>query len=131
MIVDPNALSAFFDGDAALVRQIGRAHDIAVPVVVLGEYRFGLLGSRARHARERTLDQFVRSTRVLEITDSTTRHYAAIRHDLKLAGTPIPVNDTWIAALAFIRTTLRLPPRELRGHMPRRRSAARAEAPCP
>ena len=100
MIVDTNALSAFFDGDAAVVRQIGRAPDIAVPVIVLGEYRFGLLGSRARRARERTLDQFVRSTRVLEITDSTSRHYAAIRHDLRLAGTPIPVNDTWIAALA-------------------------------
>ncbi len=67
---------------------------------MLGEYRFGLLGSRTRQAREGVLDQFVRSTRVLEVTDSTTRHYAAIRHDLRLAGTPIPVNDTWIAALA-------------------------------
>ena len=52
MIVDTNALSAFFDGDAAVVRQIGRAPDIAVPVIVLGEYRFGLLGSRTRQARE-------------------------------------------------------------------------------
>ncbi|MCI0434345.1 MAG: PIN domain-containing protein, partial [Gemmatimonadetes bacterium] len=82
------------------VRRIGRAHDVAVPVIVLGEYRFGLLGSRTRYARESTLDQFVLSTRVLEITDSTTRHYAAIRHHLKLVGAPIPVNDTWIAALA-------------------------------
>ena len=100
MIIDTNALSAFFDGDAAVVRQIGRATDLAVPVIVLGEYRFGLLGSRTRQAREGVLDQFVRSTRVLEVTDATTRHYAAIRHDLRLAGTPIPVNDTWIAALA-------------------------------
>lgn len=100
MIVDTNAISAFFDAEAAVVRHFEQADDIAVPVIVLGEYRFGLLGSRKLHVRETVLDQFVRSARVLEITDATSRHYAAIRHDLRTAGTPIPVNDTWIAALA-------------------------------
>ena len=100
MIVDTNALSAFFDGDADVVPRFARADDIAVPVIVLGEYRFGLLGSRKRHVREEVLEQFVHSARVLEITDATSRHYAAIRYDLRTAGTPIPVNDTWIAALA-------------------------------
>ena len=28
-------------------------------------------------------------------------HYANIRHRLRLAGTPIPENDIWIAALAL------------------------------
>jgi tRNA(fMet)-specific endonuclease VapC len=50
--------------------------------------------------REEVLDRLVRAARVLEVTDATSRHYAAIRHDLRVAGTPIPVNDTWIAALA-------------------------------
>lgn len=100
MIVDTNALSAFFDGAPAVVRHFQDADDVALPVIVLGEYRFGLLGSRKRHLREQVLDQFARSARVLEITDATSRHYALIRHDLRTAGTPIPVNDTWIAALA-------------------------------
>lgn len=100
MIIDTNALSAFFDAEPGAVRSFERADDIALPVIVLGEYRFGLLGSRKRRAREEVLDQLVRSSRVLEVTDATSRHYAAIRHDLKSAGTPIPVNDTWIAALA-------------------------------
>jgi predicted nucleic acid-binding protein len=30
----------------------------------------------------------------------TTRHYAAIRLELKLTGKPIPANDLWIAALS-------------------------------
>jgi hypothetical protein len=51
VIVDTNALSAF-DADAAVVRHFEQADDIAVPVIVLGEYRFGLLGSRKRHLRE-------------------------------------------------------------------------------
>ena len=100
MIIDTNALSAFFDADPGAVRGFERADDIAVPVIVLGEYRFGLLGSRKRRAREDVLEQLIRSARVLEVTDATARHYAAIRHDLRTAGTPIPVNDTWIAALA-------------------------------
>jgi len=100
VIIDTNALSAFFDAEPGAVRSFERADDIALPVIVLGEYRFGLLGSRKRRAREEVLDQLVRSSRVLEVTDATSRHYAAIRHDLKSAGTPIPVNDTWIAALA-------------------------------
>lgn len=100
MIVDTSALSAFFDAELRVVRRFERADDIAVPVIVLGEYRFGLFGSRRRHIREEVLEQFVRAARVLEVTDATSRHYAAIRHDLKVAGTPIPVNDTWIAALA-------------------------------
>jgi predicted nucleic acid-binding protein len=100
VIVDTNALSAFFDAEAGVVRRFERADDIAVPVIVLGEYRFGLLGSRKRQVREEVLDRLVRAARVLEVTDATSRHYAAIRHDLRVAGTPIPVNDTWIAALA-------------------------------
>jgi tRNA(fMet)-specific endonuclease VapC len=100
VIIDTNALSAFFDADRGAVRCFERADEITLPVIVLGEYRFGLLGSRKRRAREEVLEQLIRSARVLEVTDATSRHYAAIRHDLKAAGTPIPVNDTWIAALA-------------------------------
>lgn len=100
MILDTNALSAFFDGEPPVVRRIGLARAIHLPVMVLGEYRFGLLGSRKRRERESTLDAFVDVAAVLDITASTARRYAEIRHELKLAATPIPANDAWIAALA-------------------------------
>jgi tRNA(fMet)-specific endonuclease VapC len=35
----------------------------------------------------------------LDITEQTTRHYAAINRELRRAGKPIPTNDLWIAAL--------------------------------
>jgi len=38
--------------------------------------------------------------RVLGIDVETTRHYADIRLELQNAGTPIPMNDLWIAAIA-------------------------------
>ena len=100
MILDTNALSAFFDDEIPAVRRIRLARAVHLAVVVLGEYRFGLLGSRQRLERESTLDSFVQLTGVLAITESTTRHYAESRHELKRAATPIAASDAWIAALA-------------------------------
>ena len=42
MILDTNAFSAFADGDQALVGVIGTERELAVPVVVLGEYLYGI-----------------------------------------------------------------------------------------
>ena len=39
--------------------------------------------------------------RILEITERTTAVYARVRHQLRAAGTPIPENDVWIAAVAI------------------------------
>jgi tRNA(fMet)-specific endonuclease VapC len=36
---------------------------------------------------------------VLEIDETTSRHFAAIRRELRAIGRPIPANDFWIAAL--------------------------------
>ena len=37
---------------------------------------------------------------VLPVVEETATHYASIRQQLKKAGTPLPSNDVWIAALA-------------------------------
>jgi hypothetical protein len=40
VILDTNALSAIAEGDAAALDAVGRAERVAIPVIVLGEYRF-------------------------------------------------------------------------------------------
>jgi tRNA(fMet)-specific endonuclease VapC len=70
-------------------------------VVVIGEYRFGLLGSREREEREEWLQGLIRTVRVLAITETTAGYYAAVRHALKQQQLRIPPNDSWIAALAL------------------------------
>jgi predicted nucleic acid-binding protein len=99
VILDTNALSAVADGDAAAVTQIARSRALAVPVIVLAEYRFGFAQSRQRAAYERWLVKFLSACRVLEISADTAILYAEVRWELKRAGTPIPANDAWIAAL--------------------------------
>ena len=100
MILDTNALSAVADNEPAAVRIFRRAASIELPVIVLGEYRFGIAHSRRRAEYEKWLGELIEATRVLPVDGETTGHYARIRAELKKAGHPIPSNDLWIAALA-------------------------------
>ncbi len=99
MILDTNALSAIAEGEPGAARKFGRAREVAIPVIVLGEYRFGISQSRHKREYERWLQEMVAVSRVLEVNEETAIWYAGLRAQLKEAGTPIPSNDAWIAAL--------------------------------
>ena len=101
MILDTNALSAFIDGDPALWARLAAEDFVALPVIVLGEFRYGISGSRYRARYEQWLDQHLRDFEILGVTESTTLRYARVRTSLKKLGRPIPANDAWIAALAL------------------------------
>jgi tRNA(fMet)-specific endonuclease VapC len=99
VILDTNGLSGVADGDAALQPILRKAVEVAVPVIVLGEYRYGIQQSRDRQRYEQWLTESVRNYRVLDVDEETSIYYATLRSELKRAGTPIPSNDVWIAAL--------------------------------
>jgi tRNA(fMet)-specific endonuclease VapC len=100
VILDTNALSAIADNEPAAVRIFSHAATIELPVIVLGEYRFGIAQSRRRDEYEKWLGELIAATKVLPVDDETSGHYAQIRAELKKAGLPIPSNDLWIAALS-------------------------------
>ncbi len=99
MILDTNGLSAVADGDASLIPILRRATEIAVPVIVLGEYRYGVRQSRECQRYEQWLMDSLPNYRILDVDQETTTYYATLRTELKKAGTPIPANDVWVAAL--------------------------------
>jgi tRNA(fMet)-specific endonuclease VapC len=100
VILDTNALSAWAEQDASALRLIEAQPFLCLPVVVLGEFRFGLRGSRKRSVIEPQLDFLEQTVRVLDITRETATVYATVRFELKQRGKPIPENDVWIASLA-------------------------------
>ena len=100
MSLDTNALSAYLDRTPEAVEVVSEARELAIPVIVAGEFAFGIAQSRHREAYERSLERMLDRCTVLDIGIETARHYAAIRLELKGAGTPIPANDVWIAALS-------------------------------
>ena len=99
MILDTNAFSALAEGETAVTAVVSKVAAVCIPVVVLGEYRFGIVQSHRRTEYERWLTDYLPTFQVLNIDDRTTMPYGDIRADLKRAGTPIPSNDVWIAAL--------------------------------
>lgn len=100
MILDTNALSAYLDRTPEAVEVVSEARELAIPVMVAGEFAFGIALSRHREAYERSLQRMLDRCTVLDIGIETARHYAAIRLELKAAGKPIPANDVWMAALS-------------------------------
>jgi len=101
VILDTNALSAFVDGDSAVGEVLRRHTQAAIPVIVLGEFRYGIAESRYRAQYEAWLDFHLPQFDILPVTDETTVAYATVRIALKRSGHPIPANDAWIAALAI------------------------------
>ena len=99
MILDTNSLSAIAEGELTAASEGARARQTAIPSIVLGEYRFGIGRSRYRREYERWLEDVLSDWRVLAVDEETAVWYADLRLELKEAGTPIPTNDEWIAAL--------------------------------
>ncbi|MGD0228440.1 MAG: type II toxin-antitoxin system VapC family toxin [Terriglobia bacterium] len=99
MILDTNGLSALAEGEPAIEPLLRKAAQIAIPVIVLGEYRYGIAHSRDRKHYEEWLTEYLSRFRILDVDEATTISYRDVRTELKRAGTPIPSNDVWIAAL--------------------------------
>lgn len=101
MILDTNALSAFVDGDVGVGTVLRGQPRAAIPVIVLGEFRYGIAESKQRSAYEAWLEAHLAHFETLPITEETAVAYADLRVALKRTGRPIPANDAWIAALAL------------------------------
>ena len=113
MILDTNALSAWAEGDRSIEPLMRSATEVVVPVIVLGEFDHGIRQSRHYRRYADWLDASLASVEIALIDRDVAHAYGAVRLELKQAGTPIPINDTWIAAIARHR---RLPVVSRDGH---------------
>ncbi len=101
MILDTNAVSALFAGDPLLGDVLAADALHHLPVIVIGEYRYGLLRSDRATGLQILLDTLIRESTVLDVDRRTAESYARVREGLRQAAKPIPENDIWIAALAL------------------------------
>ena len=99
LILDTNALSAAAEEHPVVMVVLADVQQLVLPVVVIGEYRYGIAQSRHRARYRRWLDSLINDCSVLDINEQSTHHYAAISAELRQARKPIPTNDLWIAAL--------------------------------
>ena len=101
--LDTNRLTDLLRGDAPLADLLGTCDEVWVPLVVLGELKAGFHGGTDHHRNERLLEAMLAkpTVDVLLPGRETAEYYARLFVQLKRAGTPVPDNDLWIAALAL------------------------------
>lgn len=100
MILDTNAISAMAEADENIEKVLPEPAAQFIPVVCIGEYRAGIIRSRARKELQRWLNLLEQTRPILLVDLQTAGFYAEIVADLRKRGRIIPINDVWIAALA-------------------------------
>lgn len=101
--IDTSRLTDLFRGDLGLAELLGRCEEVFIPLPVFAEFKAGVLGGTRRIENEALLLAFLSkpNVRLLLPTRETAEHYARLFIQLKTAGTPVPINDVWIAALSL------------------------------
>ncbi|MFH0975565.1 MAG: type II toxin-antitoxin system VapC family toxin [Spirochaetota bacterium] len=100
ILLDTNAYARFFSGDENVLNVISRADIVYMSVIVLGELYYGFKGGSKESWNREIIRKFIDkpSVSVLGATTETSEIFAEIKDVLKINGTPIPINDVWIAA---------------------------------
>ena len=103
LVLDTSAYSHLRTGDDRVLDLLARAEVVIVPVTVLGELEGAFSAGLRAAENRRVLASFLAepSVTIVPTTTSVARRYGRIYAQLRRAGTPIPVNDMWIAAAAI------------------------------
>jgi tRNA(fMet)-specific endonuclease VapC len=100
LVLDTSAYSHFRAGDERVLDFIATAEVVFLPTIVLGELEAAFILGRRERENRTLLSEFLAEpfVSVLPVTPMVARHYGRLFADLRRAGTPIPINDLWIAA---------------------------------
>lgn len=103
LVLDTNILIGLLLHSESFVERFTAFDEVVMSPTVLGEYRAGLFQTKAGRENRAALEAYLQNpaVHVMPITDATARLYAQVFQALKAKGTPIPVNDIWIAAFTL------------------------------
>ena len=101
IILDTNAYSEILRNKGeSVLNAIDGVENLFFSVVVIGELYAGFKGGVRYHENAGTLKEFLSDpiVTVADITEETAEIFGELKATLKKQGTPIPLNDIWIAA---------------------------------
>ena len=105
-VVDTNVLIAFLERGEEVAQVLSRFDKLLVPAAVDAEFRAGLdLTTKSGRRHAQILDDFLddQSVDYVPADRAESLKYAMLHRVLKSQGTPIPINDVWIASTALVR----------------------------
>jgi tRNA(fMet)-specific endonuclease VapC len=103
-LLDTDMLSLIArDASKALAQRVdGVSPDaLGISVVTRGEAEFGLAKHRPKRSTLERMRLLLATLPTLPLTERAVPHFIAVRAELERRGTPIGVNDLWIAAHAL------------------------------
>ena len=103
ILLDTNAYARFFGGDQRVLDVLGDAETVYLSTIVMGELLAGFRGGSKAQENRAQLSRFLQkpTVRALDVSTETAEVFAQVKDTLKRAGTPIPMNDVWIASQAI------------------------------
>lgn len=102
LALDTNAYRARTEKHGVLMDLVRDAESVGLPIVVLGELRFGFMNGSRLAKNERILARFLKDARtvVLPVTEETTQLFGELATFLRREGVALSQNDIWIASLS-------------------------------
>ena len=103
LLLDTSAYSGFRRGVSSVVEKISGSDSVLISPVMLGELMFGLRKGGKFEQNMRMLRRFLdhEAVEVAPLGAVTADRYSRIVMQLKKDGSPMPINDVWIAAQAM------------------------------
>ena len=100
-LLDTSVVIPYLKGGTAIQRQIQTVSVVYLPMTVVGELYCGAYTSQHQARVLLEIKNFLNGVVMLGQSEATAECYGKIRAELAKAGTPIPENDIWIAAVAM------------------------------
>jgi tRNA(fMet)-specific endonuclease VapC len=101
-ILDTNVITKFLDKDPAAISLIQKVEIPFTSSIVVGELYFAAVNSSKIDANLEKIKEALSCLEIILLDDTVCMAYAEIKMALKKKGKPIPDNDIWIAACAFV-----------------------------
>jgi tRNA(fMet)-specific endonuclease VapC len=103
IILDTNAYTRLLIGDKNVLNASASVELIFISIFVLGELHAGFQGGTKTRENNAVLRRFLTkpTVKILNATSETAEVFGMLKSQLKQAGTPLPINDVWIAAHAI------------------------------
>ncbi len=103
ILLDTNAYSRLLIGNEDVLEVVASAEVVFMSIFVLGELHAGFAGGSKKMENVELLSRFLKkpTVKIANATSEPAEVFGFIKNALKKAGSPLPINDVWIAAHAM------------------------------
>lgn len=103
ILFDTNFYGDIMRGKDFAKEVIQQSQKILISPIVMGELLSGFKNGQREKENTHQFHMFceLNDVEIVPLTNTTAEFFALIIHQLRKSGTPLPVNDIWIAASAM------------------------------